>query len=55
MNEVEKAMEEAHQDYEKRKKEVITKLITLRDYGALQWHERKWCDQAIEFIREREI
>lgn len=48
-------LEKAHQDYEKRKLEIINKLVTLRDYAPLQWHERKWCDQVIEFIKEKEI
>lgn len=48
-------LQKAHQDYEKRKLEIINKLVTLRDYAPLQWHERKWCDQVIEFIKEKEI
>lgn len=48
-------LEAAHKDYEKRKNEVITKLTVLRNNACLQWHERQWLNQAIEFIKEREI
>lgn len=48
-------LEEAHKDYERRQAEIISKLMTIRDYAALQWHEKVWLNQAIEFIKEREI
>lgn len=48
-------LEQAHQDYEKRKNEIITKLKTLRDCASLQRHERNWLNQAIEFMKEKEI
>lgn len=48
-------LEQAHLDYEKRKAEVLTKLKTVRDNCPLQWHEREWVNQAMEFIKEREI
>lgn len=48
-------LEEAHKDYERRQAEIISKLMTIRDYAALQWHERQWLNQTIEFIKEREV
>lgn len=48
-------LEQAHLDYEKRKNEILTKLKTVRDCAPLQWHERNWVNQAIEFIKEKEI
>lgn len=48
-------LEAAHKDYEKRKNEIVTKLTVLRNNACLQWHEREWLNQVIEFIKEREI
>lgn len=48
-------LEKAHKDYEKRKIEICNKLITLRDYAPLMYYQREWLNQAIEFIREKEI
>lgn len=48
-------LELAHEDYEKRKIEIINRLTTLRDYAPLMYYQRQWLDGAIEFIKEREI
>lgn len=48
-------LEKAHKDYEKRKIEIINKLTTLKKCTSLKWYEKEWCDQAIEFIREKGI
>lgn len=48
-------LEKAHQDYEKRRYEILSKLNTIRDYALLKRHEREWIEQVIEFINEKEI
>ena len=50
-------LEKAHKDYEKRKIETINHLKTIADvYGAnISPTVIKWLNQAIEFIKEREI
>lgn len=48
-------LEKAHQDYEKRKHEIITKLICLKDGKISKATKREWLDQAINFINEKEI
>ena len=48
-------IEKAHKDYEKRKIEIINRLVTLRDFAPLMYYQREWLNQAIELIREREI
>lgn len=48
-------LEKAHLDYEKRKIKIITNLSTLINVEALFSHERKWIEEAIEFIKEKEI
>ncbi len=55
MNEVDLAYEEAHKDYEYRKNEIITKLISIRDTEISNDVMKVWINQAIEFIKEREI
>lgn len=55
LNEQLDPLEEAHKDYLTRKNEILTKLKTVRDCAPLQWHERSWINQAIEFIKEKEI
>ena len=52
---MEKELEEAHKDYEKRKHEIITKLIVLKDGKITKDVSRKWLDQAIKFIMEKEV
>lgn len=48
-------LENAHQDYEYRKAEIITKLISIRDSEISNDVMKVWVNQAIEFIREKEI
>lgn len=55
MNELNKAYEEAHEDYEYRKAEIITKLTSIRDSEITNDVMKIWINQAIEFIKERQI
>lgn len=51
-------LEEAHKDYEKRRNEIISKLTTLKSYlseDSISDTPIQWLDQAIEFIKEKEI
>ena len=52
---MEKELEKAHQDYEKRKHEIVTKLICLKDGKIDSATRRTWLSQAINFINEREV
>ena len=52
---MEKELEKAHQDYEKRKHEIVTKLICMKDGKIDATTRRAWLTQAIDFINEREI
>lgn len=55
MSEIDQAYEEAHKDYEYRKAEIITKLISIRDSEISNDIMKIWINQAIEFIKEKEI
>ena len=55
MNEIDQAYEDAHKDYEFRKNEIITKLVSIRDSEISNDIMKIWINQAIEFINEREI
>lgn len=55
LQEVEQAYEEAHKDYEYRKAEIITKLISIRDSEIGNDVMKVWINQAIEFINEKEV
>ena len=55
MDNIDKAYEDAHNDYEFRKNEIITKLITIRDCEISNDVMKIWINQAINFINEREI
>lgn len=55
LQEIDQAYEDAHQDYEYRKAEIITKLISIRDSEISNDVMKVWINQAIEFIREKEI
>lgn len=55
MNEVDLLYEEAHKDYEYQKAEIITKLVSIRDSEISNDVMRVWINQAIEFIKEREV
>ena len=48
-------LEKAHKDYEKRKIEIINKLKTLKNNTHLIEYQKSWINQAINFIKEREI
>lgn len=48
-------LEKAHQDYEFRKAEIITKLISIRDSEISNEVMKMWINQTIEFIKEKEI
>lgn len=48
-------LEKAHQDYEYRRAEIITKLISIRDSEISNDVMKVWINQAIEFINERQI
>ena len=49
------AYEEAHKDYIKRKDEIISKLKTIKRIKDVNKLPIEWIDQAIEFIKEKEI
>ena len=54
--EVDKMYEEAHHDYEMRKNEILTKLYCIKTSGLISNEVMQlWIDQAMEFIKEREI
>lgn len=48
-------LEKAHQDYEYRRAEIITKLISIRDSEISNDIMKIWINQTIEFINEREV
>lgn len=52
---VDQAYEDAHKDYEFRKNEIITKLVCIRDSHIENDVMKVWINQAIEFIKEREV
>ena len=49
------AYEEAEKDYEFRKNEIITKLISIRDCEISNDIMKVWINQAIKFIREGKV
>lgn len=53
MDEINKAYEEVHKDYEYRKAEIITKLTSIKDSEITNYIMKIWINQAIEFIKER--
>ena len=55
ISEIDQAYEDAHQDYEYRKAEIITKLVSIRDSEISNDVMKVWINQTIEFIKEREI
>ena len=52
---VEKQLELAHIDYEKRKNEIISKLYTIWQNIEIPAVYRNWIRKAARFINEREI
>ena len=51
---MDKELEEAHLDYERRKNEIISKLRTLQS-ATVNVPTIEWLEQAIKFIEEKEI
>lgn len=52
---LEEALQDAHEDYLYRRAEIITKLISIRDSEINNDVMKIWINQAIEFIKEKEI
>ena len=52
---VDKQLEMAHEDYIKRKNEIITKLYTIWRNDEIPTVYRNWVRQAARFINEKEI
>ena len=52
---IELEMELAHRDYELRKHEIITKLLSIRNSEINNDVMKIWINQAINFINERQI
>lgn len=52
---LDKQLELAHKDYEKRKNEIITKLYTIWRNEDIPSVYRIWIRQAARFINEKEI
>lgn len=49
------ALELAHQDYEKRKRLVLSKLETIKYDVSTHNLYKQWLDDIAEFIMEREV
>lgn len=54
-SDIEKAFEDAHKDYEYRKNEIITKLMCIQNSEINNDVMKIWINQAIDFIKEREV
>lgn len=52
---IDKQLELAHEDYEKRKNEIITKLYSIWRNDEIPAVYRQWIRQAARFINEKEI
>lgn len=52
---IDRQLELAHEDYEKRKNEIITKLYTIWRNDEIPAVYRDWIRQAAKFINEKEI
>ena len=48
-------LEKAHRDYELRKNEILTKIVTMQNDKRLTKVYQEWLNQIEEFIKEREI
>lgn len=55
ISEIDQTYEDAHKDYEYRKAEIITKLVSIRDSEISNDVMKIWINQAIEFINEKQI
>ena len=49
---IDKEMEEAHNDYINRKRDMLNKLQTMIDNEELPTIYRKWLDQVYDFVEE---
>lgn len=52
MEELNKAYEEYQEEINRRRREIITKLLTIQSSKNLDITYKKWIDQTIEFIKE---
>lgn len=52
MEEIDKAWEDYQQELNKRRNEIITKLLTIRSSKQLDTTYKLWLDQTIQFIKE---
>ena len=48
-------LEKAHRDYELRKNEILTKIVTMQNDKRLTKVYQEWLNQIEKFIKEREI
>lgn len=48
-------LEKAHRDYELRKNEILTKILTMQNDNKITKVYQEWLNQIEEFIKEREI
>lgn len=53
MDEYEQAWNDYHDDFIKRKNEIITKLVSIRDSAISNEVMKAWLNQAIEFINDQ--
>ncbi len=51
MEEIEQAYQDLHEEYERRKNEIITKIITIKKSKIPEVY-KEWLKQTIEFIKE---
>lgn len=50
MEEIDQAYQDLHEDYERRKNEIITKIITIKKTKIPEVY-KQWLTQTIEFIK----
>lgn len=48
-------LEKAHRDYELRRNEILTKILTMQNDNKITKVYKEWLNQIEEFIKEREI
>lgn len=53
MDDAEKAWSEYHDEFIKRKNEMLSKLATIANDGNTSKVYKAWCKQIIEFIKEQ--
>lgn len=54
-SDIDKAFEDAHRDYEYRKNDIITKLMYIQNSEINNDVMKIWINQAIDFIKEKEV